>query len=43
MAADEYRIRAAELLARSKRERDPEVAALLETIARGFQHADAPL
>jgi hypothetical protein len=43
MAADEYRIRAAELLARSKRERDPEVAALLETIARGFQQlADTP-
>jgi hypothetical protein len=37
MAADDYRARAAELLARSKLERDPEVADLLETIARGFQ------
>ena len=37
MTADEYRIRAAELLARSKLERDPEAAALLETIAGGFQ------
>jgi hypothetical protein len=43
MAADDYRIRAAELLARSKLERDPEFAALLETIAGGFQQlADTP-
>jgi hypothetical protein len=43
MAADDYRARAAELLARSKLERDPEVADLLETIARGFhQLADSP-
>jgi hypothetical protein len=43
MAADDYHIRAAELLARSKVERHPEVAALLETIAGGFQQlADTP-
>jgi hypothetical protein len=43
MATDDYRARAAELLARSKLERDPEVADLLETIADGFQQlADTP-
>jgi hypothetical protein len=42
MAADDY-ARAAELLARSKVERDPEVAELLETVAGGFQQlADTP-
>jgi hypothetical protein len=43
MAADDYRARAAELLARSKVERDPEVAELFETVAGGFQQlADTP-
>jgi hypothetical protein len=43
MMADDYRARAAELLARSKVERDPEVAELLETIAESFQTlADTP-
>jgi hypothetical protein len=43
MATDDYRARAAELLVRSKLERDPEVAELLETIAGAFQQlSDTP-
>ena len=43
MATDDYRNRAAELLAQSKLERDPELAELLKTIAEGFQQlADKP-
>ena len=43
MAADEYRARAAELLAQSKLEADRDVAAMLEDIAACFQQlADIP-
>jgi hypothetical protein len=43
MAAQEYRARAAELLAQSKLERDPEFAETLETVAACFrQLADTP-
>jgi hypothetical protein len=43
MATDDYRARAAELLARSKLERDPEVADLLESVSGAFQQlADSP-
>lgn len=43
MAVDQYRARASELLAQSKIEQDPEVAAMLETVAACFQRlADTP-
>ena len=43
MANKDYRARAAELLARAKLERDPEVAETLEVVAECFQQlADSP-
>jgi hypothetical protein len=43
MAEDQYRARASELLAQSKIEQDPEVAAMLEAVAACFQQlADTP-
>jgi len=37
MAPDQYRARAVELLAQSRLEQDPEVAAMLEAVAECFQ------
>ena len=43
MAVDQYRARAAELLARSKTEPDEDTAAMLEAVATCFQQlADTP-
>jgi hypothetical protein len=43
MAEDQYRARATELLAQSKLEQDPEVAAMLEAVGVCFQQlADTP-
>jgi hypothetical protein len=43
MAADQYRARAAELLAQSKLEPDKDAATMLETVAICFQQlADTP-
>jgi len=43
MAPDQYRARAAELLAQARHEQDPEVAAVLEAVAASFQQlADTP-
>jgi hypothetical protein len=43
MANDNYRARAAEVLAKSKVEQDPEVVAMLEEVAACFrQLADTP-
>jgi len=43
MANDHYRARAAEVLAQSKVEQDPEVVAMLEAVAGCFQQlADTP-